>query len=471
MGLIFYPRGGSAQVVRYLSRALQDLGQDVLILTGSLRHGNPQHDARIFYEGLPLAIADYTDAWDGFQRQANPISEHYAVPFHPSYEDKPDVPDRVFYSVTRQEYERLLRCWKNLFRELHGDFDPDIVHLHHLNHMHIAARTEFPSTPTATQLHGTELKMLECMDRLRTTSRTQRQRHAFWRGIMDRAIHGMDHCFAISPDVRERGRFRFSLDDGEISTIPNGVDISLFRPLAWGDEQKSAFLRSILVEEPQGWDESGIIGSIRYTDEDLARLHMRDGSLKPLAIYVGRFLDFKRVPLLIKAVAKVNQLFPRDAEWPPYNLLIWGGMPDEYEGVHPFTLVQELELSNVFFAGWLPHALLSKGLNLADVFVAPSYFEPFGQVFLEAMATAVPVVATRSGGPLSFVVDSGPQANGWFCDVDDVNALARTLYEALSRPSEQKRRGQNALALIRGTYCWKRIAGLYLEEYRQLIQS
>ncbi len=123
----------------------------------------------------------------------------------------------------------------------------------------------------------------------------------------------------------------------------------------------------------------------------------------------------------------------------------------------------------MFFTGWLPHDLLSKGLNLTDVFVAPSYYEPFGQVFLEAMATGLPVIATRSGGPSSFVVDTGPAANGWFSEVDDVQSLAQIMYQALTEGAERKRRGDNALELVRKDYSWTGIAGRYVAAYTQLI--
>ena len=173
--------------------------------------------------------------------------------------------------------------------------------------------------------------------------------------------------------------------------------------------------------------------------------------------------------LLLEAVARVNQSFDGNNH-PPFNLLVWGGMPGEWEGEHPHTVAHSLDLANVFFCGWLPHDVLSRGLNLADVLVAPSYNEPFGQVYLEAMATGVPVIATRSGGPLDFVVDTGPHANGWFCEVDDLDSLAATLHQALRNETERKRRGANALALIRGEYDWKEIARRYTEVYRHVIR-
>ena len=68
MSLIFYPRGGSAQVARYLSRALTELGHEVRLITGTLLDGDPQHDAKVFFGEIPLTLVDYTDAWHGFDR-------------------------------------------------------------------------------------------------------------------------------------------------------------------------------------------------------------------------------------------------------------------------------------------------------------------------------------------------------------------------------------------------------------------
>ena len=469
MSHIFYPRGGSAQVARYLSRALIDLGHEVRLITGTLHDGDPQHDANVFFEDIPLTVVDYTNAWRGFEQGEDPLSDEWKVPFHPSYEDKPGVPDRVFYKLTDAEYAALLRCWTGVFEGVREHFHPDLIHLHHLTHAHVAAAQLFPSVPKLTQLHGTEIKMLEHLDESSKDSGSPNELSHLGRGILSDAVDATNHFAAISPDVCERAIARLAIDGKHITTIPNGVDTSLFQPLDWSPYEKWSFLRKILVEEPQGWDESGVPGSVQYDQSDIEKLRDKSGDLRPLVIFVGRFLDFKRVPLLLRAVSQVNQLFDSSNN-PPFNLLVWGGMPGEWEGEHPHTVARSLDLLNVFFCGWLPHDALSEGLNVADVLVAPSYNEPFGQVYIEAMATGVPVIATRSGGPLDFVVDTGPRANGWFCEVDDVDSLATTLHQVLMNETERKRRGTNALALIRGEYDWKEIARRYDEVYKHVIR-
>ena len=489
MSLIFYPRGGSAQVARYLSRALIELGHEVRLITGTLDDGDPQHDANFFFGEIPLTLVDYTDAWRGFERGEDPLSDDWEIPFHPSYEDKSGVPDRVFYKLTDAEYTALLRCWTGVFEDVRERFRPDVLHLHHLTHAHVAAAQLLPSVPKLTQLHGTEIKMLERLDELSDErldelsderldelsdepsekARSPDELDHVGRGILSDAVDITNHFAAISPDIRERAIARLGIDENHITTIPNGVDTSLFQPLNWSKDEKWSFLQKILVEEPQGWDEGGVPGNVRYDESDIERLKDESGDLKPLLIFVGRFLDFKRVPLLLTAVSRVNQSFDSNHH-PPFNLLVWGGMPGEWEGEHPHTVARSLDLPNVFFCGWLPHDVLSRGLNLADVLVAPSYNEPFGQVYVEAMATGIPVIATRSGGPLDFVVETGSSANGWFCEVDDLDSLTATLHQALMNETERKRRGINALALIRGEYDWKEIAHRYTEVYGHLIQ-
>lgn len=71
-------------------------------------------------------------------------------------------------------------------------------------------------------------------------------------------------------------------------------------------------------------------------------------------------------------------------------------------------------------------------LEPASLFVLASRREGFGNVLIEAMAAGVPVLATRCGGPDSFITDG---ENGWLADPEDSAGLARRIAALLADPS------------------------------------
>src|SRR4029453_17232201 len=97
MGLLFFPRGGSAQVARYLSMALAQTGWSVELVTGSLGDPGEETHAPTFFAGTPLHYLDYSDAVRAFGAGGSAVSA--PVPMHPSYEDRVDAPDVVFSAV------------------------------------------------------------------------------------------------------------------------------------------------------------------------------------------------------------------------------------------------------------------------------------------------------------------------------------------------------------------------------------
>ena len=468
MAIAFYPRGGSAQVVRYLARALTARGHNVLIVAGSLKGADPTSDAAKFYDGLPLVEVDYTKAAAGFAAGLNPMSGRFDVPFPPSYEDKPGAPDRVFYRVSRTDMRHLVACWRDVLSKTTRQFQPDIAHLHHLNHVHLAA-IGLPSMrrlPKLAHLHGTELKMLQEMSHLTVRDHGEIR---LWDEALRKAAAGMQHFVLISPDNVEHSKQVLALEADKLSVIPNGVDLELFRPRNLARQRKMSLLEKLLVKSPRGWDETGVVGSIQY-----ARSHLEtflDGSdeFKPVLIFAGRFLRFKRLSLLLSSIARANRFFrEKGYTIPPFNLLVCGGVPGEWEGEHPYTTARRLGLNNVFFCGWLPHQELAEVLNIGDVFVAPSENEPFGLVFLEAMASGAPVIACRSGGPLSFVVADGDKANGWFCEEDDPVSLTQVIIESISNQADRRWRGRNARATVVTNYGWSRVAERFEDVYQRM---
>lgn len=83
----------------------------------------------------------------------------------------------------------------------------------------------------------------------------------------------------------------------------------------------------------------------------------------------------------------------------------------------------------VRFLGRLSRPAVRRALWRADAFVLPSFLETFGVVLIEAMATGLPVVATRCGGPEDIV---SPQT-GRLVPPGDASALAGALNEVIQR--------------------------------------
>jgi glycosyltransferase involved in cell wall biosynthesis/ubiquinone/menaquinone biosynthesis C-methylase UbiE len=121
-------------------------------------------------------------------------------------------------------------------------------------------------------------------------------------------------------------------------------------------------------------------------------------NLKHLVVVSLLDLSHKKgIPYLLSALVKVRM---RRDDW---HLDIVGDGPARREYEH---LVEELGLSQrVVFHGIKSKQEVSEFMRQADLFVLPSIVETFSVVVAEALATGVPVLATRCGGPEEFVTD------------------------------------------------------------------
>jgi len=299
-------------------------------------------------------------------------------------------------------------------------------------------------------------------------TRWEQWRHGeHWLRRLRAAAHRSDRFIVISPHEGAEAARLLEVDDALVTCIPNGVETNIFDRRSISPAERLARWREWLVTDSRGWDESGEPGSIRATEAELGTLtDPATGEPSPVLLFVGRFLDFKRVPLLLRAYARARPRFARRAP-----LVIWGGFPGEWEGEHPHTLARRLGLDDVFFAGWRGHDDLGRALPCADVMVAPSYNEPFGQVFLEAMAAGVPVIATNTGGPVSFVNTEPGAPNGWVVEADDEAALADAIAESVNDPGARRARSDHAYAQIRAGYAWSHLAERFTAVYEEAIRA
>jgi glycosyltransferase involved in cell wall biosynthesis len=438
MGLLFYPRGGSAQVTRSLARQLPSCGWEVTIVSGSLGEGE-RTDARRFFEGLDVRPVDYTAA----AAADDPLAGD--PPMHPSYEDRSDAPDPVFARVDDAGYERLVAAWS---RELEaaGGADADVLHLHHLTPLNQAASRIAPRVPVVAHIHGTELLMLEEI----ASGPPPGWDHAeAWVERMRGWLDGCAGIVVLSPTQLERLEGLLGVTADRCTVVPNGYDPEIFHPR---EVDRPAHWRRHLVEAPQGWRPGGEPGSVRYDEHDLDGFE--DG---PVLLYVGRYTSVKRLGLLIRAYARARERF--DARAP---LVLLGGFPDEWEDEHPLEAIEASGARDVFLAGWHEHADLPDFLAASDVVVLPSVREQFGQVIVEGMACGLPAIAVDAYGPAEIVEDG---RTGWLVAPDDEDALAGALVEAVNDEGERRRRGEAAREVAAEHYSWpalaERVAALY----------
>src|SRR5690349_6392461 len=163
MGLFFYPRGGSAQVASYLSRALADHGWQVTLACGSLGASGALGHAATIFAGLDIVPGAYDDAVARWEGGEDPMDAPF--PMHPSYEARSDVPDPAFALVSPAQSAQMVTAWTDLISGSAGLARARVLHLHHLTPVHEAAAAALPGIPILTHLHGTELKMLDAIGR------------------------------------------------------------------------------------------------------------------------------------------------------------------------------------------------------------------------------------------------------------------------------------------------------------------
>jgi glycosyltransferase involved in cell wall biosynthesis len=449
MGLLFFPRGGSAQVARYLARSLPRAGWEVTVACGSLGAPGDESHAGTFYRGVDVRPLDYT----GAAAAPDPLAAD--PPFQPSYEDRDGAPDRVLASVDDHAYERLTAIWEGQLSAA-GAGKADVLHLHHLTPIHEAAERAFPRVPRVGHLHGTELLMLREIDDGAPASWGHA---ADWARRMRRWAGGCERLLVLSPDAVRRVPELLDVDPARVVWAPNGFEPEGFDRRPVEGAARLAHWRRWLVEEPRGWDESGEPGSVAYAEADLEPF--RAGG--PVLLYVGRFTEVKRVQLLIRAHARARERFER-----PAPLVLLGGFPGEWEGEHPLSVVREIGDPDVFLAGWRGHDDLPDGLNAADLLVLPSVREQFGAVIVEAMACGLPALAVDAHGPAE-IVDHGD--TGWLVPPDDEEALAGALVEAVNGEAERRRRGERAYEAARGRYSWPVLADGLAQVYADVAEG
>jgi glycosyltransferase involved in cell wall biosynthesis len=118
------------------------------------------------------------------------------------------------------------------------------------------------------------------------------------------------------------------------------------------------------------------------------------------------------------------------------------------------------------FAGQLSGSELAQALASADIFLNPSITETFGNVTLEAMACALPVVAAAASGATSLVRNG---KTGILVEPGAIDEFAAALYKYAAKPALRARHGAAGLAYAK-TMDWDSINAAVMKVYARVIE-
>jgi glycosyltransferase involved in cell wall biosynthesis len=171
-------------------------------------------------------------------------------------------------------------------------------------------------------------------------------------------------------------------------------------------------------------------------------------------IWAGRLEHVKGLDLLLEAVSLLKD---RTALEFRVRLAGKGSLREELEKKAHTLGVQD----RVSFLGRLSRKEMLVEMQGANCKVLPSRYEAFGVVLIEAMATGLPVIATRSGGPDS-IVDT---ENGLLIEPEHVEELARAMQHVMENADAYSSNEIRKQTVLR--YGDKAV----MEQYRQLFLS
>jgi glycosyltransferase involved in cell wall biosynthesis len=162
---------------------------------------------------------------------------------------------------------------------------------------------------------------------------------------------------------------------------------------------------------------------------------------------VGRLSREKGIDLLADAFLQARRRDPR------LHLVLAGGGPEQ-------DALRERLGDAATFLGWVGGERLARVYASADIFLFASQTDTFGQVVLEAQASALPVVAVDAGGPSDLIA----HGRTGLLAPPDAQALAEEITYLARRPALRARLAAQALLAVRER-SWERallqLGGVY----------
>ena len=213
------------------------------------------------------------------------------------------------------------------------------------------------------------------------------------------------------------------------------------------------------------------MGLCQWMMKRYGRLTFQAPPEKFTVLYLGRLEKRKGIRDLFDAIPAVLQAVP-NAEF-----IIAGadnsardGFLDQHSMDYAtyFHKTYPTLASHVSFLGQVSEEKLHQLYQTCDLFVAPSLYESFGLIYIEAMNYAKPVIGCRAGG-IPEVVDDG--VTGKLVDPNAPAQLAEAIISFLKNPKQLYEMGTAGRQQLMERFTYVQMAKQYAAVYRKVIEE
>src|SRR5215475_7446651 len=238
------------------------------------------------------------------------------------------------------------------------------------------------------------------------------------------------HYIAVSVDLAEWLVHTVGIDSWRMTQIYNGIDVQRFTPRVGP--------RPPLGPEGFASQDTLVIGT------------------------VGRMHAVKDQLTLVRAFLHILVTVPQAREW--LRLILIGDGPLLQEAS------QLIRMAGAESLAWLPGERHDSPdiMRALDVFVLPSLREGISNTILEAMATGLPVVATRVGGNPELVEEGH---TGQLVPPSDSVAMAAAIEVYATDAAKRSRHGAAGRAAAEARFSLHAMVNSYLEVYGAVLQG
>jgi hypothetical protein len=192
---------------------------------------------------------------------------------------------------------------------------------------------------------------------------------------------------------------------------------------------------------------------------------------QPMLLFVGRLEKRKGILDLFEAIPRVLRHTPN------VRFIIAGADNSQHDGFYRQTGMDyptyfgqryRAYAGQVRFTGRVDDATLDDLYRSCDLLVAPSRYESFGLIYLEAMNYAKPVIGCRAGG-VPEVIDHG--VTGLLADPEAPASLAEAIVSLLAAPARLREFGLAGRSQILQRFTHVHMAQAFAAAYRAVLRS